>query len=228
VVATDTIKNIVNIVARENLGLSTEAFCRAVARRFIERYAHVARATVTAHETKWMRLIINGKPHEHSFVLDSNGQPYARVVASRDSVTIQSGVDGFTFMKTTASGWENYVVDEYTTIPPTADRICATSLDAKWTWKLDPEDYATTNAKILNAMLAEFATTYSRGVQDSLYRMGEAALKAAPEIADLSVAAPNKHYLLINLRAFNLDNNNQVFLPTDEPHGQIECTVVRD
>ena len=31
----------------------------------------------------------------------------------------------------------------------------------------------------------------------------------------------------MNLSAFGLDNNNDVFLPTDEPHGQIECTVGR-
>ena len=30
----------------------------------------------------------------------------------------------------------------------------------------------------------------------------------------------------MNLAAFGMDNNN-VFLPTDEPHGQIECTVGR-
>lgn len=227
VVATDTIKNIVNIVARENLALAIEPFCKAVGQRFLERYAHVSRAIVTAHETKWVRLQIDGKPHEHSFVLDSNGKPYARVATTRDGSTIESGIDGFTFMKTTASGWENYVMDDYTTIPPTADRMCATSMDAKWIWASEPADYPAANATILSTMLADFATTYSKGVQDSLYRMGEAALKAVPQISELSIAAPNKHYLLINLKPFDLDNNNEVFLPTDEPHGQIECTVAR-
>jgi urate oxidase len=64
-------------------------------------------------------------------------------------------------------------------------------------------------------------------MQDSLYRMGEAALAAVPQLEEISLACPNKHYLLVNLSAFGLDNNNQVFLPTDEPHGQIECTVGR-
>jgi urate oxidase len=72
-----------------------------------------------------------------------------------------------------------------------------------------------------------FANTYSESVQDSLYRMGGAALAAVPQIIDVSMACPNKHYLLINLTPFQLDNKNQVFLPTDEPHGQIECTVGR-
>ena len=64
-------------------------------------------------------------------------------------------------------------------------------------------------------------------MQDSLYRMGMAALEAVPEVSDISMACPNKHYLPLNLAPFGLDNNNQVFVATDEPHGQIECTVGR-
>ena len=39
---------------------------------------------------------------------------------------------------------------------------------------------------------------------------------------------PNKHYLLINLSPFGLENKNEIFVPTDEPHGQIEASVTRD
>ena len=72
-----------------------------------------------------------------------------------------------------------------------------------------------------------FGTTYSRGVQDSMYRMGEAALAAMPEIGEIGFAMPNKHYIPINLAPFGLDNAGTVFLPTDEPHGQIEATIGR-
>jgi urate oxidase len=118
-------------------------------------------------------------------------------------------------------------MDEYTTLPETNDRICATSMNATWSWATAPADYPAANAKILDIMLAVFAGTYSYSVQDSLYRMGEAALAAVPEITDITMACPNKHYILINLKPFGIENDNQVFLPTDEPHGQIECTVGR-
>jgi urate oxidase len=65
-------------------------------------------------------------------------------------------------------------------------------------------------------------------VQNSLFLMGSAALKAVPEISEISLACPNKHYIPLNMGAFGLDNPNVVFVPTDEPHGQIECTVSRD
>src|SRR5207248_2840329 len=116
----------------------------------------------------------------------------------------------------------------YTTIPETNDRMCATSMVASWKWSAKPASYPVTNKKILDTLLEVFATTYSASVQDSLYRMGEAALGAVPEISEISMACPNMHFILMNLSAFGLDNNNDVFLPTDEPHGQIECTVGRD
>jgi urate oxidase len=226
-VATDTIKNVVNIVARENTGLSTEEFCQVLAKKYLDLYPQVSSASITAHETKWSRLSFGGKPHPHSFVLDSNGKPFVEVTANRERSTLTSGIDGFTFMKSTQSGWENYVRDRYTTIPPTNDRMCATSMVASWKWSAKPENYPATNTKILGAVLEVFGTTYSASVQDSLYRMGEAALAAVPEISEISMACPNMHFILMNLSTFGLDNNNDVFLPTDEPHGQIECTVGR-
>lgn len=228
-ISTDTMKNLVNIVARENLALGAEDFCAAVAQRFFERYEQVDGVTLKARETKWKRLEIDGKPHDHSFVLDNNGNPFVELVAERGKLPeVSSGVSGFTFMKTTQSGWDKYLMDPYTTIRETRDRIAATSLEARWKWKAVPASYENTNTTIIDTMMQVFATTYSESVQDSLYRMAMAALAAVPEIETMSLAAPNKHYLLMNLEALGLSNENAVFLPTDEPHGQIECVVGRD
>jgi urate oxidase len=225
-VSTDTVKNVVNVVARENIAAGTELFCAAVATKLLE-YKQVETATVTAHETKWTRLMVDGTPHLHAFTLDSNGQPYAKVAMTRSGSTVESGVAGFTFMKTTQSGWANYAKDKYTTIPETTDRMAATAMQASWRWSKAPASYEAANATILATALKVFATTYSNSIQDSLYRMGTAVLEAVPELIDISMACPNKHYLLINLTPFGLDNNNEVFVATDDPHGQIECTVAR-
>jgi urate oxidase len=225
---TDTVKNIVNIVARENIALDAEDFCSVLAQRFLSEYPQLVASHVTGLETKWTRLSVNGSEHAHSFLLDGNGKNIVEVDATRGGLTLRSGVDGFTFMKTTESGWDNFHEDRYTTLAPTRDRICATSMLATWSWIARPADYGATNAKILDTMLGVFATTYSESVQDSLYRMGSAALAAVPEIGEISMSCPNKHYIPINLAPFDLDNDHAVFLPTDEPHGQIECTVGRD
>jgi urate oxidase len=227
VIATDTVKNIVNIVARDNPGLESEDFARAVAAWFLTRYEHVAGVKVSTRETKWARLSVDGAPHDHAFTLDSNGRPTVHLTATRGSESIVSGIDNFTFLKSTESGWVGYWMDDATTLPETSDRIFSTAMNATWTWHAKPADYPSANSGILNAMLKVFATTYSPSVQNSLFLMGSAALEAVPEISEISLACPNKHYIPINMKPFNRDNPNIVFVPTDEPHGQIECTVAR-
>jgi urate oxidase len=227
VIATDSIKNIVNIVARDNPALDNEDFAAAVANHFLSHYPHVSKVTFTAHETKWTRLTIDGAPHDHAFTLDSNGQPTIHLQADRTGTTTSSGVAGYTFLKTTESGWVKYWMDEATTLKETTDRIFSTAMNASWTWQSKPANYPKANATILDAMLKIFATTYSPSVQNSLYQMATAALETVPEIATISLACPNKHYIPINMTPFSRDNPNTIFTPTDEPHGQIECTVSR-
>lgn len=227
VIATDTVKNIVNIVARDNVGATNEEYAGALARYFLERYPHVAQVDVTATETKWSRIEIGGKPHDHAFTLDGNGKPFVKLSATRAGSTLSSGITGFTFLKTTESGWEDYWFDDATTLKPTADRLFATAMDATWLWSTAPASYPAANASVIEAVLDVFATTYSPGVQNTMYLMGEAVLAAVPEIAEISMACPNKHYLPIDLSPFGRESAKQVFTPTDEPHGQIECTVAR-
>jgi urate oxidase len=227
VIATDTIKNIVNIVARDRPGLDSEDFAGAVADYFLSHYDHVAGVKVVTRETKWARLNVDGAPHDHAFTLDSNGKPTVHLNATRKGRTMNSGIENFTFLKSTESGWVGYWMDEATTLKETTDRIFSTAMNANWTWHVPPANYPETNGKILQAMLDVFASTYSPSVQNSLYLMGSAALKAVPEIAEISLGCPNKHYIPINMAPFGRDNPNVVFVPTDEPHGQIECTVAR-
>ena len=228
-VSTDTVKNVVNVVARDSLDLPNELFCAAIARRFLHEYPQVTTVTVTASETKWSRLVVDGAEHPHSFTLDANGKPFATVTATRAGTeTTVSGIDGFTFLKSTQSGWSNFYLDPLTTLKPTDDRMAATSMVASWTWSTAPGDYPAANKRLLDTLLKVFATTYSKSVQDSLYRMGMAGLEAVPELATITMACPNKHYLPMNLAPFGMDADNTIFIPTDDPHGQIECTVGRD
>lgn len=226
-VATDSVKNIVNVTAAKNLSLDKEAFAEAVAAVFLEEYPQVEEVSVEGLETRWLRQSFGGEPHGHTFTLDGNGTGFVRLVASRGKAAMQSGLRGFTFMKTTQSGWVDFVDDAYRTLPDAADRIAATSMDATWTWSSAPTDYAAANARVLGLLIEVFGTTYSLGVQDSMYRMGEAVLAAIPEIAEIGFAMPNKHYIPINLKPFGVENPGTVFLPTDEPHGQIEATIGR-
>ena len=227
VVATDTMKNTVNVLAHQHLGAETERFAALLARHFVAKYPQVQSATVEATERVWDRLNIAGQPHPHGFSGTQQARPFVRATATASGLELASGIADLLILKSTASGFEGYPRCEFTTLPETKDRIFATSLTATWTWSAEPADYQQANAAILAALLTPFAENFSPSVQTTLFQMGEAALAACPEIARIHLAAPNKHCLLINLTPFGLENHNEVFVPTDEPHGQIEATVAR-
>ena len=227
VVATDSVKNTVNILAKQKLGPDTEAFGVLLGGHFLQKYQHVSRVEVSLSEHCWNRISVGGRPHAHSFLEKSAARPFAKIVATRKETTVQSGIEELFILKSTASGFENFLRDEFTTLPETDDRICATKLKATWTYTRKPKSYARTNEKILDAMLGVFAKNFSPSVQVTLFQMGQAALKVAPEISKIHLAMPNKHFLLIDLKPFGLKNQNELFLPTEEPFGLIEGTVAR-
>jgi len=227
VVPTDTMKNTVYVLARQQLGPDTEAFGLALGGHFLNTYPQISHAEIGLSERTWDRMIIEDKPHDHSFIQHSSARPVARVVCSRTGSRVESGIEDLLILKSTGSGFEGFAKDKYTTLAETADRVLATRLKAIWSYDRQPANHAETNRHILEAMLAVFAVKYSPSVQVTLFQMGEAALRTAPEISSVTLGMPNKHYLLANLAPFGLDNPNEIFVPTDEPHGQIEATVSR-
>ena len=228
VVPTDTIKNTINILARQHLGPEIERFGLILAEHFLTRYKQVREADVEILERRWERLAVEGEPHPHSFKAGSEGRMLAKITCDRTRKTVRSGIRDLVILKSTGSGFENYPKDEFTTLPETADRVLATSFSSTWTFKDQPENYNRANEAILAAMLKVFANNYSPSAQTTLFQMGEAALAARAEISELDLAMPNKHCLLINLAPFGLENKNEVFVPIDEPHGDIRASVIRD
>jgi urate oxidase len=57
--------------------------------------------------------------------------------------------------------------------------------------------------------------------------MGEAVLEHLSDVRAIRLVMPNKHHLPFDLSRFGLGNRNEIFVPTDEPHGLIEATLVR-
>ena len=227
VVATDSVTNTINVFAKKHLGTETESFGSLLAEHFLKTYKHVSRVEVTLTEHCWARVNVNGKPHAHSFSEKSAAKPLAKIVSTRKGSVVESGIEELFVLKSTASAFENFLTDEFRTLPDASDRIFATKLKATWRYSKPPKSYAVANVKILDAMLAVFAKNFSPSVQVTLFQMGEAALKAVKEISQIHIAMPNKHCLLMNLKPFGLENLNELFVPTDEPHGQIEGTIAR-
>jgi urate oxidase len=227
VVATDTIKNTVNVLAFEKLEEQTELFALSLSEHFLEKYPHVSTVTIETSERVWQRLRADGQPSPANFLAPQKFTPICEVHATRTQTRLTSGIRDLIIMKTAGSAFAEFHRDEFTTLPETQDRILATSMASRWTFAATPSDYNKINADILDAMLDCFVANDSPSVQKTMYDMGVAALNRCPEISEVNLVMPNLHCLLIDLKPFGRVNPNTLFVPTDAPHGLIEATIER-
>ncbi|TWT97899.1 Uricase [Botrimarina colliarenosi] len=228
VVATDTCKNTVYALAKDHDLETIESFGLAVAEHFLERYTHVTLCRVSLTQTVWDRL--GDSPH--GFVARDRATPTAVVTLERDAEPeVIAGVAKLLIAKTTESGFTDFHRDEFRTLADTDDRILATELTATWVYRGagagSGGDFIGNRRAVTSALLTTFVDHYSRSVQETLYRMAEAALDACPEADEITLAMPNKHHLLAKVVPEGTPNDNEVFVVTDEPFGYITATVKR-
>jgi urate oxidase len=225
--ATDTMRNTVYALAKDHPLNSIEEFGLALVRHFLAAGPTVKRARVHIVEYPWNRIEVNGRPHEHSFVRGS-GERRATVTGTASDVQVEAGIGNLAILKTTNSGFESYLHEQYTTLPETHDRILATSVTATWSYGGNTAvDFGRLWHGVRDQILATFTDHYSPSVQNTLYRMGKAVLEAYPEVQQIHLSLPNQHHLLFNLAPFGLENNNEIYQATTEPYGLIEGTVQR-
>jgi urate oxidase len=221
VVPTDTQKNTIFAFAHEPIE-EVEEFAIRLARHFVSEFASVYRARVAIEEHAWSRV------HDHAFVRAGAEKRLATVTCTDDGTWVVAGVADLVILKSTGSEFHGYIKDRYTTLAETHERIMATSMQARWRYRDAQVEWARSFAEVRRILIDTFASKHSLSLQQTLYAMGEAALQAAPEVAEIRISMPNKHHFLVDLSPFGIDNENEVFYAADRPFGMIEGTVTRD
>jgi urate oxidase len=189
----------------------------------------VDRVAISIAGTAWDHALVQGKPHPSTFVRGSSETETTAVTYAQGGVvSVTSGLDGLVLLKTANSGFEGYLKDSLTTLPETADRLFGTSLRAQWKYQSAVLPFERLRSKLRETLIQAFAEHDSKSVQHTLYAMAQAALDAVPEILDIELAMPNKHCLLVDLSRFGQTNPNQIFVPTDEPFGNIVARICRE
>lgn len=239
VVATDTCKNIAYIVAKESTFSSPEEFAIQYAERFIEKFPFVTKACAVVKQVPWVRAVVDGRPHNHAFVRGAGDEKWcATATAERACPTVvTSSIEGLVVLKTTKSGWEGFHTNEYRLLPDVNERMLASSVTARWEFgsgSAPVGGYCALRDKVKATLIKGFAGppdtgVYSPGVQFTLHKMGKAALEAIPSMKSITLSMPNIHYLPAKvLDAMGIHKfEDDIFIPTDEPYGMIEATMVR-
>ncbi|KAI0480619.1 hypothetical protein GGR56DRAFT_283243 [Xylariaceae sp. FL0804] len=258
IVATDSIKNTIYIKAREHPVNPPELFAATLGQHFLDTYAHIHTAHVDVKVAGWARMAIDGEgkgsqpqpqPHPHSFhrASDLGSRTASARVSRAAGVELRSGLAGLGVLKSTGSQFHGFVRDGFTTLAETWDRVLSTDVDASWSWRAFPSaaelmksgDEAQAHVAAFDAAfdaaraitLRTFAEEDSPSVQNTMYKMCEKLLEAAPGVESVAYSLPNKHYFEIDLSWHNgLKNTGEdaeVYAPQSGPNGLIKCEVSR-
>ncbi|KAL0489161.1 urate oxidase uaZ [Acrasis kona] len=242
IVATDSIKNTVYVLSKSHDLKVIEDFALVLCRHFLKTYNHVSGVIVNIKEKPWTRLSIAGQEHNHAFQDVSPHIRKTEVRAKRDgSLSITSGLDKLTLLKTTQSGFTNFVRDKYTTLPETKDRMMKSTIKAEWEFskqklgdleKASKLNYNHIFDSSLQSLIQVFAGdpvkgTYSPSVQQTLYDMATDVLNQQDSVELVRITMPNRHNIVFDMTRLGLENKNEIFFPSDEPFGLIEAEVVR-
>jgi urate oxidase len=242
IVATDTMKQTVYILAKQNPVTPPELFASILGDHFIQKYPHIHAAHIKVITHRWTRMTIDGKPHPHSFFRDGAETRVVEAVArTGGSIEVRSAISGLLVLKSTGSAFYGFHRSEFTVLPEVWDRILSTEVDCGWTWKtftslqavrdiIPKFDAAWSAAREIT--MKTFAEEYSPSVQNTMYKMCEQILAAVPLLVSVDYSLPNKHYFEIDMAWHkgikNTGKDAEVYAPQSNPNGLIECTVTRD
>eukprot|EP01006_Ploeotia_vitrea_P037689 TRINITY_DN66159_c6_g3_i1.p3 TRINITY_DN66159_c6_g3~~TRINITY_DN66159_c6_g3_i1.p3 ORF type:complete len:291 (+),score=151.88 TRINITY_DN66159_c6_g3_i1:1053-1925(+) len=230
-VPTDTQKNTIFALAKIHNVSPIEEFGVVVTRHFVEKYKQVDKCIVDIVERQWVRMLIGKgakQGHRHAFIKQQAEVRYAHVETKKGAKhsLIQGGIRGLKVLKTTGSGFVGFPKCEYTTLPEVEDRVMSTELSATWTFRQGAKpDYDAVHAGVRNTFLDVFANKYSKSVQQTIYDVGNAAIRAFPAMQEINMRLPNIHFFHYDVERFGLKNDDEIYYPTDNPAGYIEGTV---
>jgi urate oxidase len=227
VLPTDTMKNTVYALAAREPVDDPERLGLALARRFLDRNARLVRTRIDLTEHLWRRIAKGDGEHGHAFIRTGPETRTASVQSHRRRTIVGAGIADLLVLKTADSAFDRFMQDEYTTLPESRDRIMATSLTATWRYRETDIDFGPAWNAVRRLLLDVFAEHQSESVQHTLYAMGQAVLDTVDVVSTIRLVMPNKHHLPFDLSRLGLPNRNEIFVPTDEPHGLIEATLTR-
>jgi urate oxidase len=225
VVATDTMKNLVNYLSFVYDFTSLEDLALHIGQSLQERYYHLPRWTVHIEGANWKHLSPGSGPI--SFARTGPEASFTTAIVDEEESSLRSGIRHLLVLKTTDSAFSGFVRDEFTTLPEASDRMLATSITAEW--KLPPSgvEHTRVNHTVRETILRVFSELKSESVQHLAYETATAVLDSIEEVEEISLRLPNKHYFLMDLSPFGVENSDTLYLPTITPHGDIHLKLTR-
>mmetsp|Transcript_18446 Transcript_18446/g.52067 ORF Transcript_18446/g.52067 Transcript_18446/m.52067 type:complete len:300 (-) Transcript_18446:60-959(-) len=239
IVPTETQKNSFYALSKKYPISPMEKWVVLFGKDLMARHAHIQAVNCGLERKNFQRIRVDGREHNHAFQKAGEDVTFVRARVPRNGVIeISAGFKDLQVLKTTQSGFEGFIKDEYTTLQESRDRILSTKVYCEWTYSsnldLERTNFEEISGSVKERVLRLFAGpadrgVYSASVQKTLYDIGVDVLKAHTTIQSIRFELPNIHYYNVDFASFNttMTNNNEVFLTFDGAAGLIKATVQR-
>jgi urate oxidase len=182
-IATDSMKNFIQLETLNYKGPDLESYCRFLAEKFLETYPQSEGIQVSATEIPWSRFEEGGP----ALAPSGPERATARIEVNRTGVVeIASGLCGFKLLRTEGSSFTGFVRDRYTTLPEITNRPLQMWLDLEWTCPRPVTD------RIREIVRHEFSAFESGSIQQVIYQIGTRILEELPAVSEVNLEANNR------------------------------------
>ena len=225
-IATDSMKNFIQLETLQFDGGDLESYCDFLARKFLTKYPQAEGAQVSASEIPYEGLPGSGA----SFAPSGPDRANAEVELRRDGQSIQfvevrSGITGFKLLRMGGSAFRGFVRDEYTTLPDVTNRPLHMWLDLDWTY-LSPEaafSRGKMTTRVREIVHEVFDSFKSGSIQEVIYQMGTKMLADIHAIAEVRLEANNRTWDTIAEQGETIG----VYTEARPPYGCLGLTLAR-
>jgi urate oxidase/2-oxo-4-hydroxy-4-carboxy-5-ureidoimidazoline decarboxylase len=224
-VATDSMKNLIQRETMTFPGSNLETFCEFLSGKFLAKYPQVEGIQVSAREVPYDPL----PGTAIAFAPSGPDRATARVELGRnehETVLLEacSGIENLRLLRLSGSAFRGFVRDEYTTLPDIANRPLHMWLDLEWTYESAPAFRRAGTAGRVRKLVHDVFTAFESGsIQQVIHKVGTEMLSAVPEIESLRLEAQNRTWDTI------VENGQQSGVYTDArpPYGCLGLTMRR-
>lgn len=239
-VATDSMKNFIQIEAAKFEFGTIDSFLTEIAKRFITKYPQVDQIDLSAQETPFHAVAV-----EKDQRIENSGIVFrpARTERARATVSVarngddleiieySSGIQDIHLIKITGNSFYGYVQDEYTQLPEETDRNLFIYVDIDWTYNhvddgvdLNPMNYVPAE-QVRDIAASVFHDLKNNSIQHLVYHVGLRILERFPQLKDVSFYTNNRTWMKVVDEIEG--SEGKVYTEPPLPYGFQSFTVTR-
>lgn len=211
-VATDSMKNFIQIEAGKFDYGTIDSFLTEIARRFLAKYPQIDQVDLSGQETPFETVEVQKEKSivDSGIVFRPKNTERARATVSvarnGDETEVKnytSGIQDIHLIKITGNSFYGYVHDEYTQLPEETDRNLFIYVDIDWTYNEDEDgvSFDTTNyvpaEQIRDIAASVFHRLKNNSIQHLVYHVGLQILERFPQLKDVEFFTNNRTWIKV-------------------------------